>query len=386
MARRPHVALIVETSNGYGRQIVGGISRFLRGHQGWSIFLEQRALTTTLPAWLEGWRGDGIISRSTNRQLLSMIAGSRMPLVDLTDRFGDLELPYVGSDNAAIAKLAAEHFLDRGHGNFAFCGFSRELWSHERGQGFERALAPRGHQLEWYESAWHGRDAHPWEAEQEALMRWLARLRKPVAIFCSNDVRGQHVLDACHRASLAVPEEVSVLGVDNEQLICELCDPPLSSVIPNPERVGFEAAEMLDDLMAGRQPSSTRRIIEPIGVATRQSTDVSAIADRDVAEAAHYIRQHAFDGINVSDVLKRVPLSRSLLERRFRKYLKRSPQMEIRHVQLKRVKQLLSETELPLERVASLAGFVHPEYMHVVFKRETGQTPGQFRRLTQPTK
>jgi LacI family transcriptional regulator len=209
---------------------------------------------------------------------------------------------------------------------------------------------------------------------------------RPAGVMACNDMRGQHVLDACQRVRLGVPEQVAVIGVDDDVLLCELCDPPLSSVVPNAERIGYEAAALLDRLMAGEKPPREEWRIEPLGVTTRQSSDVLAIDDPNVASAVRYIREHACRGATVPDVLQHVPLSRTILERRFRKYLGRSPQAEIRAVQLKRVQQLLAETDLRLERIAELAGFEHPEYMSVVFKRQTGQTPGEYRRQAQGEK
>jgi LacI family transcriptional regulator len=380
MSRKPHVALMVETASAFGQQVLRGVNRYMQSHQPWSVFLEQRALTSKLPAWLKDWRGDGIISRSTNADLMEIVARSNIPLVDLTDRHGHMGLYSVWSDHAAIGKLAAEHLIERGFRQFAFCGFSHEDWSQQRRAGFLETIQRSGGHVDTYESAWHGSDAHPWEHEQRELTKWLGSLPKPTGIMACNDVRGQHVLDACSRIDLAVPEEAAVIGVDNDELLCALCDPPLTSVVPNPERVGYDAAEALDQMMHGKDLPPSVHFVEPLGVETRQSTDVFAIADPDIAAAMRFIREHACEGISVGDVLRHVPLSRSALERRFRKYLNRSPQMEIRSVQLKRVKQLLTETDLPLERIATLAGYEHPEYMNVVFKRELGQPPGAFRR------
>ncbi len=279
--------------------------------------------------------------------------------------------------------LAAEHLLERGFRHFAACGFTGHAWSRQRLEGFRQALGVAGPNCAVYESPWGGRHAHPWELEQSRIGDWLRDRPRPLGVFACNDSRGQHVLDACQRIGLSVPEEVAVLGVDDDVLLCELCDPPLSSVVPNPERVGYEAAALLDRLMAGAKPRRLHECIEPLGVATRQSTDVLAIDDPHIALAVRYIRENACRGVTVHEVLRHVPLSRTILERRFRKYLGRSPQAEIRAVQLKRVKQLLAETDLPLERIAELAGYEHPEYLSVVFKRETGQTPGQYRRRTQ---
>jgi LacI family transcriptional regulator len=383
MPRRRHVALMVETSLVYGRNLLRGIIRYLRSHEPWSVFFELREQGASPPTWLKDWRGDGIICRPTSPDLARLFRKKRIPVVNLNDVYEELGLPHIGSNHGAIGRAAAEHLLERGFRRFAFCGFTGHAWSGKRRDGFESAVARAGEICPAYESPWGGPTAHPWEKEQKVIGEWLAGLPRPVGVFACNDLRGQHVLDACQRIGLAVPEEVAVIGVDDDVLLCELCDPPLSSVVPNPERIGYESAALLDRLMAGEKPQRDEWLIEPLGVTTRQSTDVLAIDDPHVAAAVRFIREHACTGATVADILAQVPLSRTILERRFRKYLGRSPQAEIRSVQLKRVKQLLAETDLRLERIAELAGYEHPEYLSVVFKRETGQTPGEYRRQAQ---
>ena len=383
MARRRRVALIVETSSAYGRRILRGVRRYVHTHQSWSIFLEQRSLTSRPPQWLEGWDGDGIISRTTTKQLVEAAAGTKVPLIDLTDRHGTFGLPQVWSDDRGIAELGADHLMERGFRRFGFCGFSRESWSQRRLAEFAAIVERSGETCHSYESPWFGKDAHPWETEQARIGGWLVGLPKPIGIMACNDLRGQHVLDACNRVDLAVPEEVAVIGVDDEEEICELCDPPLSSIIPNAELVGYKAAELLDRLMSGKEPETLQRIIPPLGITTRQSTDVLAIDDPDVASAVRYIREHACRGAVVDDILDHVPVSRSILERRFRKSLDCSPQALIRRTQLKRVKQLLVDTDLPLAKISELAGFKHHEHMCTVFKREVGDSPGSYRRKAQ---
>jgi LacI family transcriptional regulator len=194
-----------------------------------------------------------------------------------------------------------------------------------------------------------------------------------------NDVRGLHVLDACSRADLLVPEEVAVVGVDDEEIMCELCSPPLSSVAPNPEGIGYGAAEVLDALMAGKRPRQLRISVDPIRVFSRQSTDVMAVSDWAVASAARFMREQTLHGCRLTDVLQKVNMSRATLEKRFRKHLNRSPKQEMRRIKIERIKQLLVETDFTLEHIAELSGFAHPEYMSVLFKRETGQAPGKYR-------
>jgi LacI family transcriptional regulator len=173
---------------------------------------------------------------------------------------------------------------------------------------------------------------------------------------------------------------VAVIGVDNDRRLCELCDPPLSSVIPNSLKTGFEAAALLDRLMAGHRPSKPMRLISPLGVRTRQSTDVLAIEDPEIVQAMQFIRANAFTGINVCDVLREIPVSRRVLESRFQKLTGRTPHEEILRLRIERACQLLIETDLPLTSIATAAGFRHAEYLSVAFKRSVGQTPGAFRR------
>jgi LacI family transcriptional regulator len=384
MARRPHVVLLVETVDVYGRRILSGIVRYLNSHRPWSIFLEEREWGGTLPRWLRNWSGDGLISRSLSRRSSERLQKLHVPMVNLNDFHSrDNWLPLIRSDDRAIGKLAAEHLQQRCFRHFAYCGFEDLHWSRQLREAFRAALG--GQELSWqaYESPWHGQWSHSWEREQSEIGRWLQSLPKPLGVLACNDARGRHVVDACQRVNLAVPDEVAVIGVDDDALLCELCDPPLSSVVPNPERIGYEAAALLDCLMAGGRPPRSEWLIPPLGVVTRQSTDVLAIDDPDFAAAVRYIRQHACQRTSVQEVLKQVPMSRTILERKFRKYLSHSPQAEIRAVQLRRVKQLLAETNLPLERIATLAGYKYPEYMSIAFKRAIGQTPGDYRRQAQ---
>jgi LacI family transcriptional regulator len=199
-------------------------------------------------------------------------------------------------------------------------------------------------------------------------------------VFACYDILAQQFLDACRDARIAVPEEVAVLGVDNDPVLCELCDPPLSSVIPDTHRTGYLAAELLDRGMAGEDVPPVAYRIPPLGIQTRQSTDVLAIDDKAIADAVRLIRRQACEGLTVTDLVRRIPLSRRVLERRFARYMGRSPHAEILRVKLNRVKQLLTETDLPIRAIARRAGFEHPEYLTVAFRRETGLTPQAFRR------
>lgn len=379
MRKRPDVGLLVETSTAYGREIIEGITTYLRTHGEWSIYLEQREERSPLPDWLLKWEGDGIICRWTTPELAQHLRKMKIPVVDLNDRFGYLKLPRVGSDMIAIGRMAAEHLLERGFRNIAYCGFTEMEWSLARRRGVEDAVSGVGNFCGALESDIKDVQKFQVERERKRIVKWLKTLPIPVGIVTCNDVRGYHVLDALRGLDLVVPEEVAVVGVDNSATYCNIATPPLSSVRPNTKRVGIEAAALLDRMMSGQKPEEPEKLVPPIEVVTRQSSDVLAVPDPLIARAIQLIRKHACDGWRVEDVLSALSVPRPILERGFRRYLDRSPHEELRRVRLKRVKQLLSETDWTLERIAERAGFDHPEYMMVQFKRVFGITPTQWR-------
>jgi len=375
--RRRQVALLIETSNAYGRGLLQGVVHYIREHQPWSFHLMEQGRGDDPPAWLENWKGDGIIARIETPRIAQAVVHAGLPTVDVSAARLVPELPWVETDDEQIARLAVEHLSERGFKHVGFCGDERFNWSVWREKHF-CALAKAAQQtVHCYRRA--ESVAADVAAQAGDLRRWLQALPKPIGIMACYDIRGQQVLDACRSAGLAVPAEVAVIGVDNDALLCELASPPLSSVIPNTHRTGYEAAALLDRLMAGKRVPPTPHLIAPLGVAARQSTDVLAVDDRDIARAVQFIREHACEGINVSDLLRAVPLSRRVLEQRFQRLLGRTPREEILQVRLNRVRQLLAETDLPLYLIAERTGFEHVEYLSVVFKRETGRTTSVFR-------
>lgn len=381
--RRHKVLLLVETTMAFGRGVLEGISRYRIEKQTWSVQLDLRELMAGPPAWFRAWDGDGIITRDTTPEMLGILRETKIPTVNLGDIRHDETLPSVINDHQAIGRLAATHLADKGIEQFAFAGFDGHHWSNQRLIGFREGLAERGFadpgHVQIHHSDWASARRKGWQRQQDQIVDWIRGLPRPIGIFACNDFRGQHVLEACQVAKVSVPDDVTVLGVDNDQVLCDFCDPPLSSVIPAAERIGYTAAVMLDELMHGREPFESHVSIPPLGITERLSTDVMAIDDEDVAAAIQMIRFRACEGLTVSDILDEVPIARSSLERRFRQYLGRSPQAEIRRVQIKRACQLLRDTDLSLVQISRLTGFKHAEYFSVVFKREVKQTPGRYR-------
>jgi len=373
---RREVALLIETSNAYARGLLQGVVHYIREHEPWSFHLMEQGRGDDPPAWLERWKGDGIIARIETPRIARAVVRSGVPAVDVSAARLVPTLPWVETDDARIAQLAAEHLLERGFKHFGFCGDARFKWSEWREEHFRRHVEAAGRTVTSFSPAQSAADV---ALQVRDIGRWVQGLPKPVGIMTCYDIRGQQVLDACRSAGLAVPGDVAVIGVDNDQLLCELASPPLSSVIPNAHRTGYEAAALLNRMMSGQRVAAAPHLIAPLGVAPRQSTDVLAVDDREIARAVQFIREHACQGINVSDVLREVPLSRRVLEQRFQDLLGKTPREEILEVRLSRVKQLLSATDLPLYLIAERTGFEHVEYLSVVFKRETRSTPSAYR-------
>jgi LacI family transcriptional regulator len=378
------VALLVEWSRVFGRGVLQGIGKYVQAHGNWKVYHTERKLSETAPRWLRGWRGDGIIARIENRRLATQIKRLGLPVVDLFEQENLGDVPTVLTDNAAIARLAAEPLLERGLTQFAYCGLPGVY--DQRAGHFAQYLANTGYEVSVYMPHQRHRKSFIDVSEgdelgrENALTQWLRRLPKPVGLMACNDLRAHQILMACADGKLAVPEEVAVIGVDNDEVICGLTRPSLSSVEQNPGEIGYQAAALLGSLMDGEASPRKKLIVAPRGVVARQSTDLVAVSDPDVATALHYIREHACEGISVDDVLTHSLVSRRTLERRFAELLGRSPGDEIARVRLAHLKRLLLMTDYPLAKIAELTGFEYVESMCAIFKKTTGQTLGQYRR------
>jgi LacI family transcriptional regulator len=380
MAKRPQVALLVETSNAYARGLLCGINAYMREHRPWSIILPERGRGDAPLKWLRTWRGDGIIARIETRRIAAIVREMRAPTVNVGAARLVPEFPSVETDNRAIARLAFAHLFERGFRSLAYCGERRFPWSLERGHWFADMARKAGCMLAVYPSAdsKHSSTA-PWDQDLRELTEWIRQLPRPCGMMVCHDYLGRQVLDICRGCAIAVPDELAVVGVDNDDLFCNMSDPPLTSVAPDTHRAGYQAAELLDQMMAGRKLKKGSCLIEPTGIITRTSSDVFATDDAEVSAAVRVIREHACDGIKVQDVMRMVPLSLRILESRFKRIVGHSMQEEILRVRLQRVKQLLAETDLSQASIAKLTGFKVKEYLSRAFRQRFRQTPGQYR-------
>ncbi len=370
-------------SRAYGRGLLLGIAQYARVHGPWTLFAEERGLVDRVPDWFEAWDGDGILARVESSELEEALYRKSLPVIDLRGT-RSVRMPVIDTDNRLIAHLAAERFLADGYRNLAFCGFGGLNYSEIRRDAFVEDLRARGHDCHVYETCERaGADIRDIEQIglfiEPELSRWLSELPKPVGIFACNDIRGQQLINLCREIDIPVPERIAIIGVDNDETLCELSDPTLSSIDLDTHAIGYRAAQLLDSMMHGARVENDRILVAPDRLVSRQSTAVPAVEDENVARALWFIRVHATENISVDEVADSVNVSRRVLERRFREILDRTPHEEIRRVRIERAKRLLIETNLSQPVISEKCGFSHPEYLTVVFKREVGETPSEYR-------
>lgn len=378
--RTPHVALLVESSRAYGRGLLRGVAAYVQQHGPWSIYFQPQGLEQVPPSWLAKWQGDGILARIDNRRMAEAVQRANVPVIDVRGALADIKVPLVGVDNAAIIELAVSHFIERGYRRFGFCAYPRRInrFLDLRCELFRQRIVASGYECSIF-PANQATFTH-WEHEQTRMVEWLSSLVKPVAVMTPSDERGLQVLDACQRANLPVPSAVSVLSIDNDECICRLTRPPLSSIDVNTELVGYKAAQLLDRMMKNKSYRPATFEVPPRGVACRQSTDELAIDDAEVARAVRFIREHASTGLDVEAVVREIGTSRRTFERRFRDWMGRSPKSEILRVQLARACDLLSNSDLSVANIAERSGFRSLSYFADSFHRRIGMPPGAYRK------
>ena len=378
--RRYRVLLLLDW---YTRAYHSGVGRFAR-EAGW--VLDATSVHNGIEESIRYWRGDGALVMLEKRNPTgSFCTSAGIPVVDMAYQYPDIELPRVLHDNEALGRLAAEHFLERGFENFAFCANRYWAWSEkERFAGFAGHLAKHGYQptlLRWRP---RGSQLNV-RALRQAMARKLKRLKTPAAVMAHNDEVGVYLIDACIDADLLVPEEIAIVGCDNDELVCEFTPTPLSSVDADLERQGYEAASLLHRLMEGRDVPPLPIRIPPKGVTVRMSSDIFAVEHIGVAKALRFIWQNYTNpAIGVPDVVLASGVSKTALNRAFRQHLGRSVSKEILRVRLQRAISLLTQTDTPIHRIAAHCGFADAKHFRTSIKRETGLTPRAHRRQHPP--
>lgn len=381
MAHTPKIVLLIESSRGAGRALLCGIAKYAHDHGPWSFYWEPRGLETAWPV-VESLEADGIILRGVAQldKLLALgiptvVAGHR---TDVASGFVNLI-----TDSATIARLAAEHLLECGFQHFAYCGWQNTplehtAWSRQRQTAFQERITAAGF-AEPPNYTLSGANIN-WNQERAQLARWLGSLPKPLGVMACNDDCGVQVMEACKLAGLAVPELVGVVGVDNDEVVCGLADPPMSSVVVQFEQAGYLAAQTLDHLMRQRKNLPPQILVSASHVFTRRSTDTIAIAEPHLARALRYIRDQAGTSLNVDAVANAAGLSRRGLERLFQRQLGSTILDTIRRERIHRVARLLVETRLTVGEIAGQLGFADTQHFARYFRSVKKMSPLAWRR------
>ncbi len=288
-------------------------------------------------------------------------------------------LGHVISDDDARARLALAHLRQRGLTNFAYFAPPSYRYSGARGEAFRSVVAEAGFDCQQYKPGYRAGRKLGYAEQRRFVMRWLGSPPKPIGVFAADSYRGRQLAEICQAGEVCVPDEVAILAGDSDELMCSVSSPPLSSVLLAANRIGHEAAALLDRMMQGRRPPRSPIKIEPVGVISRQSTDVLAIDDEEVVQAIRFIQTHATRGIHVDDVLREVPSSRRMLELQFRRYLGCSPAQHIRQVRLEKAKLLLIQTEISVAEIATTSGFANATRLGVAFRKLHGMSPRAYR-------
>jgi LacI family transcriptional regulator len=371
------IILLIEKSRSFGRGLLRGIARYSDQYGPW-IFQEIPPFYhqdhKSLKKWLSSTDAQGILGHLADPRIIETVLERKLPTV-----LCNVSIPgQIVTDDRAIGALGAGYFLERGYHSFGYSGISGLFWSEQRGEAFQESVTQAGHTVHHHLAPLLGK-THAQAKHQSALVDWLGSLAKPAAVMACNDEQARDVLRACRTAEITVPNEVAVLGVDNDDMVCNFCFPRLSSIALDVDKAGYEAAACLETLMASQKSHGPAVEVAPLYVVPRMSTDLLAIKDSRVAAAMRYLHQNPRCTIQVGDLAQAAGLSRRSLEQRFQQVLGKSPHEVIRRVRIEQMAQMLIETDLPVAQIAQLLGFSYVRNMARWFKQHIGMSPSAYR-------
>ena len=376
------VALLLDSARSFDAGLLRGIARFVNLHQPWeflrkaSFYQRFSGLVEASLAEIRNHRPDGIVMNES--PLVDRLIATGVPVIIVPVGSRRAKAWHIISENEVAAALAADHLASQGLRHFAFAGFAEATWSLERCQGFGHRLAELGlpvknHLVPLAPSACQKRRHHA------AIVRWLTELPKPVGVLACNDEFARSIAELCRLHGLRIPDDVALIGVDNDELICELCNPPLSSVPFATEQAGYKAAELLDRLMLHRKAIVADVRVPACPVVVRQSTNRLAIDDEEVVKALRFIRANSGSIIQVCDVVRATFLSQRTLHNRFRRAVGHSLVKEINRQRALHIARLLVGTNDTLGYIARSVGYDNDAHMARYFHREMGETPRSYR-------
>lgn len=377
------IILLIDFAEEYSKALLKGIAKYSKEHGPWifcrmPLFQRETIGMEGILEWALEWGADGIIGQLYNDPAVEKFVEAGIPVIaqDFKERFRDI--PNITGAHKEAGEMGAEYFLRKGFKNFAFYGFKDIVWSRERAEGFEERISKAGYKVNYFEHAM-ARSTEIWYYKPSSLSQWLKSLPKPIALMACDDNQGQHITEACRHSQIRIPEEVAVLGVDNDEMICEFSDPPLSSIGQDAEKGGYDAAKLLEHMIKHGTSNYYDIVVKPTQVVTRHSTDIYATNDDYIAASLKYIHQNIDKNLQVDDVVKQVPLSRRALEKRFQ-YITGLPIYKyIFNLRIEKLTQKLRETDMTVFEIALDMGLTDSKNIARQFRQVKGCTPIEYR-------
>lgn len=370
------VRLLINASTHYGRNLVRGVSRYVQEHEHWTLLFEPLVFEgTRVTANLK--QADGMIARVWSPRVGRHVEACGLKTINVSEDEAGAGLPRVINDHEAIGEMAAAHLQGCGFRRFAFCGYHGKAYSKARQDAFTRWCAERDLPCEVYLSK--DTTSRPLSDELETLADWLRGLEHPTGVFAASDWRGHHILLASAIAGVAVPQDIGVVGVDNDDVVCDIAPTPLTSIDPHGVQVGYRAAELLHAWIAEGVEPPREEVCRDVTINRRRSTDVLLVEDEVVRAALDRMRPKGRLPHTIDEVLRHLPISRRPFERRFLQAVGMTPHAALSQIRLERMADLLANTNLPISEVAHRCGFNYGHHMASIFRNAKGMTPGEYR-------
>ncbi len=374
--QKKRVTILVGTSSGWGRRLIKGIANYALKQGNWQISVEERGMDELMKR-NEGLFGDGIIARVGDLRMANELKALNLPIVNVSSiLLKGCEFPSITTDEEALGQMAVDHFTQKGFRHLAYFGFSHANYVMKRGESFKKYALEQGFSCEVYHTPLKAKKK--WELQRTEIREWIKALPKPVGVLSWGTTRGRSIINLCQEAGISVPQEVSVLSGDDDELLNEVCYPPLSGVVTSAEQIGHEAACSLEALMQGESVKESTTFV-PQSINTRLSSDTLAIDDPLLRDGIQFIRDNIRHPLQVTDISDELGVSRRLLERRFEKFLGTSPAQEMQRYRLEYAKKLLRDSDLKVSDIAAKSGYCSNEYMIRIFQKSLGKTPMKYR-------
>ena len=378
------IILLSDFSEEYNKNLLRGITRYSKDHGPWTFckmptYYRETIGIDGILKWAKEWEADGIIGQFYNDEEVEKFTKAKIPVIaqDFKERFTDI--PNITGAYKETGRLGADYFLKKGFRNFAFYGFGNIVWSRERAEGFEERIQEAGFDVHYYEHK-DSRAIDLWYYKPSALSVWLKSLPKPIALMTCDDNQGHHITEAAKHAGIRIPDEVAVLGVDNDEMVCDLSDPPLSSIELDSEKSGYEAARLMEQMIEEKTCCGPDIVVKATQVVTRHSTDIFASKDKYIVSALKYIHGNLDKNLKVDQVLKEVPLSRRSLEKRFIMTTGYPVYEYIYNQRIEKFTQKLLETDMTIFEIALDLGLSDSKNIARQFKQIKGVTPMEYRK------